>query len=741
VKVAEPGTITIGEEKNLSSDDELTGAGMYSFVPKESGLYAFYSYNNSNNSGIHGAIYDSEMNSISEDWQSRNSNFYVYSHLEAGETYYLKCSLNGYWSDSCSYSVKIDIAASAERIELSADSTEVYIGTNTVVRFSYYPLNAMSEYVNWSVSDNSVAIIQWGDETQCQIDFVSGGTVTLSATTENGLSDSITFTVSEPNEIVLGAENTVNIASPYNKSFFKFTPQETAVYSFSTETDIAEFEISDQYESYSNRFQGSFSYRLDAGETYYLYAGFKGDIIGEYTFTVTRPTQVTSIEILSLPDKLDYYEFESWFDYRGLELKITDENGCEYYWSDWGDDIGEFMLDIYPVYYDNNYQYTEISCGGATNSFKLNIQQTPISSIVINKAPEREYFYGDTTCGYFDEDSYYLIPLDIRGIEFTVNYTNGTSVMYGDDAFENGDLDYNFLEIFVRNGETFVGQNTVVFSYMNVEATYEVTVKEDTVISIELTKVPDSKVCYEYFAPDLTGAEFTITYNDSTTETVAVTSENQGYDSYWYDVVTLIPVNGSYIIVSPAYDEDNNPYYVAEYLSQSCRLDCFSFAESKEIDFIGVDNFNIDLENTAVTVIYTDSSTESFPLNVVEAYGGDEFKQIFCRSDKGVFCVMLDKQYDPNGYKEGYRLAVFDYESFVSDPFGDVNGDGVSDIRDLVHLKKLLAKATEEGAERADLDGDGNLSATDIAELRRYLIRKTNVSNTPVQFEAPSSEL
>lgn len=730
IKVAEPGTITFGEEKYLSSDDELAGAGMYSFVPEESGYYAFYSYD-SIDCGTYGEIYDSEMNWICGDWQSRNDNFYVYSYLNAGETYYLKCGLTGYWGYA-SYSVKLDTAASAERIELSADSTEVYVDTSIYVNLSYYPINAMSENIEWIVNDNSVAIIQWGDEMQCQIDFVSEGTVTLSAMTEYGLSTDITFTVSEADEIVLDEENTVNISAPYETKLFKFTPQETALYSFTTEAYNAFFEIyeGDNYNHHSS-YIGSFYVTLNAGVTYYLCAGYIEDYNGEYTFTVTRPTQVTSIKILSLPDKLDYYEFESWFDYGGLELKITDENGNEYYYSDWSNDIGGYELNIYPEYDRNgNYEYTVISCGGATTSFILNILETPISSIVINKAPEREYFYGDTTCGWFDGESYYLYPYDISGIEFTVNYKDETTVIYGDDAFENGVLDYNYLEIFVSNGETVVGKNTVVFSYMNVEATYEVTVKEDTVTSIEMTKVPDNTVCYEYFAPDLTGAEFTITYNDGSTDTVVVTSENQGYDSYWYDVVILIPVNGSYIIVSLAYDDNNNnPYYIAEYLSQSCRLDRFSFSESKDIEFIGVDNFNTDLENTVVTVTYNDFSTESFPLNVVEVYGGEDFKQIFCRSDNGIFCVMLDTLYDQKGYKEGYCLEAFGFNAFISDPFGDVNGDGVTDIRDLVRLKKILAKVTQDSEDKADLDGDGSIDAVDTAEIRRYLLIYSNASN------------
>lgn len=819
VNVLEAGEIAFGEEKNLSSEDENAGTGMYSFVPKKDGLYAFYSYNNVNNLPIRGVLYDSEMNQLCENGYAKNQDFYVYNELTAGNTYYFKCYFDCENANG-SYSVKLDEAVRANSITLYTDTTQVDVGTECDVNISYSPENAIPEKASWYSKDSSIIEIRGRNDTNCNLNFLSAGTATLTATTENGLTDSITFTVSEPDEILLNEVNTVNITSPNGKKRFKFTPNKTELYYFSTDADNVRFEILDpdensywgyhgsfiremtagvtyylltEYEDdcigtykftvsepseivlnevntvditspnsekvftfvpeetaaysfstdsenvrfklsnpddFSNRhYYESFTHVLTAGVTYCLTAGYDGDYTGKYTFTVTKPTQITSIEIISLPEKLDYYEFEEWFNYYGLKLKITDEAGNVYYWSNRGDYVGGYDVDIHPSRDENgNYQYTDISCGTANAQFTFNIMENPVSSIVITKTPKTEYFYGDVCFGYLSEDGYYLYP-DITGIEFTVNYTDGTSVQYGDDAFDKGDLDDIYLNVYVRNNKTVVGKNTVVFSYMNVETTYEVTVKEDTVESISILKAPDNTKCFEYFAPDLTGAEFEITYNDGTTETVAVTGENQGYDSFWSDVAVLIPANASYIIVSLEYDDENNPYYTAAFLSKSCRLDCFTIAESKEIEFIGVDNFNIDLENMTVNVTYKDMTTESFPADVIEFYGNDYFKQIFCRSDKGVFSIICNIQYDQNGYKQGYNVHIFEREIFISDPFGDINGDGVSDVRDLVRLKKILAKLTQDGEDKADLDGDGSIDAVDVAEFRRYLLIKVNVSD------------
>lgn len=735
VTVRESEQIHLGDEKNLSADDELSGTGMYSFVPEEEGLYAFYSYNNENDCPTYGAVYDSEMNMLYDNRCAKNQDFYVYSRLTAGETYYFKCEYDVDWANG-SYSVKLDRAVPAESVTLFTDNTEAYVNTFSYVTLSYSPENAIPEDVNWSITDSSVAQIQWYNDTKRGLDFISEGTVTVTATTENGLSDSITFTVSEPPEIALDVNNTVEITEAYSSKLFKFVPSETACYFFATDNNYVDFMLTEN-DGATYNYHNSFSKTLTAGVTYYLYAGYINDYKGTYTFTVTKPNQITSIEIISLPEKLDYYAFEE-FDYYGLKLKLTDENGRVYYWSGWNDDIGEFTPEVYRVFDENgNYQYSEISCGSAKARITFNIMENPVRSIVITKAPEREYFYGDYCFGYPSEDGYYLYP-DISGIEFTVEYTDGTSVQYGDDAFDKGDLDYEYFNLYVQNDVVVVGQNTVVFSYMNAETTFEVTVKEDTVESISMIKAPDNTECFEYFAPDLTGAEFEITFNDGTTvkkETVAVTSENQGYDSYWSDVAILIPANSSYITVSLEYDDKNNPYYTAAFLSKSCQLNCFTFTDSKPIEFIGVDNFNTDLENMTVNVTYQDMTTESFPVDVIEFYGEENFKQVFCRSDKGVFSLIYDTKYDQNGCKQGYNVNLFGRDIFIPNPFGDINGDGVSDIRDLVRLKKILAKLTQDGKDKADLDKDGSIDAVDAAEFRKYLLSNLSSSGTT---ETPS---
>ena len=56
------------------------------------------------------------------------------------------------------------------------------------------------------------------------------------------------------------------------------------------------------------------------------------------------------------------------------------------------------------------------------------------------------------------------------------------------------------------------------------------------------------------------------------------------------------------------------------------------------------------------------------------------------------------------------------------DTRGDVNEDNITDIADLIHLKKIFAGTVERKA-TADVNGDGYLTAEDLATLRHILLK------------------
>ena len=53
--------------------------------------------------------------------------------------------------------------------------------------------------------------------------------------------------------------------------------------------------------------------------------------------------------------------------------------------------------------------------------------------------------------------------------------------------------------------------------------------------------------------------------------------------------------------------------------------------------------------------------------------------------------------------------------------FGDINGDGKTDLKDIVRLKKILAGLDESGTS-ADVNGDGEVNSLDLTIFKKYIL-------------------
>ncbi len=75
--------------------------------------------------------------------------------------------------------------------------------------------------------------------------------------------------------------------------------------------------------------------------------------------------------------------------------------------------------------------------------------------------------------------------------------------------------------------------------------------------------------------------------------------------------------------------------------------------------------------------------------------------------------------------------------------FGDANGDGVTDIRDLVALKRYLASSTVTIDESAsDINGDSKIDADDLTCLIDLLLGKyVGGANWPSDWSEALSQL
>ena len=91
----------------------------------------------------------------------------------------------------------------------------------------------------------------------------------------------------------------------------------------------------------------------------------------------------------------------------------------------------------------------------------------------------------------------------------------------------------------------------------------------------------------------------------------------------------------------------------------------------------------------------------------------------------GILRYSIQTHFNEDGNLTGYTVSILGNDIYVEAPirrFGDINGDGNVDVRDLVRLKKILAYITNDGRDFADLDNDGEIKTTDLAMLRRHLL-------------------
>lgn len=82
------------------------------------------------------------------------------------------------------------------------------------------------------------------------------------------------------------------------------------------------------------------------------------------------------------------------------------------------------------------------------------------------------------------------------------------------------------------------------------------------------------------------------------------------------------------------------------------------------------------------------------------------------------------------------------YNALTDSVYGDINGDKVIDIRDLIRMKKVTAQMEVEYIRaNSDIDFDGTVAATDAVVLRRYLVGDEDAiggnetEKTPVSLE------
>ncbi|MBE6729797.1 MAG: hypothetical protein E7568_06165 [Ruminococcaceae bacterium] len=303
--------IEVNEKKNDSVTQSVRGKS-FKFTPEEDGCYQ--------------VKIDSEINLYVYVCATDSDEYLNYGwdyimnlpvELEGGNTY-LICAEPNWLAQQGDFEIIIEKMVPATSMEiLEGESYYGYVGDTTMLSVSFNPENAIYEEITWE-SDNEDAVLvdEYG-----YIELLAEGEATVTATSENGLSATINIVSLSPKTITLNEDVDVLIDENVDSRRFKFTPQVTANYLLDINSDkVVEvwIENNDEDTYFSELAYESIVLELQAGVTYDIIAGYMANYTGSFTFKMSEAPEVTGLEIISLPYRMNYYAECMEFYYDGL---------------------------------------------------------------------------------------------------------------------------------------------------------------------------------------------------------------------------------------------------------------------------------------------------------------------------------------------------------------------------------------------------------------------------------------
>ena len=450
---------------------------------------------------------------------------------------------------------------------------------------------------------------------------------------------------------------------------------------------------------------------------------------------------VESIEYVSkhdivLYDQTDgYYAFDDTFIYfynlpSDASFVINYKDGTSISCKQ-NESISGQQLHIYDDQYDEPWKvgqnYIYASYLGVETTIPVYVKSSPFKSVTVNSAPSREYVFGDYEYGYYDErNRYQFSPTDITDLSFTVEYQNGST-----KTFDNNDIDiknqtiagypYRVKEITLRNAKTV---NATLY-FMGAEINYDVKLVESPLKSFEMTWYPHDTDYEEGYYPVFDGAEFTLTFNDGTVETVALSDENTSYgEDEWIEYEIAV---GDYKIkIYECWNQYDEIVYGFSCLDKWIEYEGVWFDKRRDIENIEVENFTPSADEMKLHIEYADGLVETLNLDTVNFSKSGNGYQVFAKTENGILNFGIGKIIE-NGKVTGYKLYVLGKEIVVDSSFetlGDVDGDSNITIMDAtaiqLHIASLDKLSTKE-LSTADTNKDANVTILDASFIQLYV--------------------
>ncbi len=510
------------------------------FTPAENGTYALsVSYDHSVDTW-HGV----EMSMGSGTGYVRGDEVLRFD-AEAGKTYIINVELWGMYSQKMDYTFSLQSCVSPDEIRLTSPATAGYIGSSIYFEVDWRPTNSLREKVTWSVSDANVAQVGDSDDGTALLRLLSAGTVTLTATTESGLTASVDVTVCQhPGTIVLKPGTNPSLHMLRNDCFdCTFTPEITGYYRIAADNQALKIVIDGPVVVRD----GEKLYYLEAGTTYSGGIDNLTESVVQSVITVSlvEVPVPTAISITKLPNQTEFLPgiLESIWVYdllEGMEMTVT--------WSDgqitvWSFDTDGTAYEGYEVRWQlrndgANRKELVMRLGDATASCLLTIKNLNVVSMELVDAAGIKIV--ENSCGYYDDYAKSWIYSDYLLGMYSVKITfdDGSSVTAIPDQTVYGkrlicQMD-QYDRPWVKGGENFV-----TYTYGNLSIQVPVEIIDSPVRRIQFITKPKTVfaigdrrffVSYGdgtyYFSPDslkpyLEGLSFRIYYNDDTSKVVA----------------------------------------------------------------------------------------------------------------------------------------------------------------------------------------------------------------------------
>lgn len=215
----------------------------------------------------------------------------------------------------------------------------------------------------------------------------------------------------------------------------------------------------------------------------------------------------SKIEVSGLPFKCSYLEGEE-FDEDGLEVTATKKDGTT------------SIINSYTVSgYDSDKvgkQVVTVSFIGMSDSFEVNVIPKTLTDISIVSVPNK--------CNYLEGEE-----LDSSGLKIKANYNNGTSEEVSD---------------YTISGYTSTpGTKTVIVDYLGKQTSFQVSVEEKQMTSIEISALPNKIQYLEGDELNTNGLVVTAHYNNGATQNITNYSVT-GYTTTPGDKKVIVSSNG-----------------------------------------------------------------------------------------------------------------------------------------------------------------------------------------------------